>query len=169
VDNEQRVQASLERFIERLGLFFEEFGIPRIAGRLLGLLLVSEEPLSLDQLATTLRVSRASISTNARLVVGSGLVERISFPGDRRDYYVFGSRGWDALIEADIMGAERLRQFAAEAIDGIGSVDTPARPRLETALTFLDFYGEELRAILARWRERQTKGADELLARRSAG
>lgn len=151
------IRTSLDRFIERLGLYFEEFGLPRIAGRLLGLLLISDRPLSLDEIAATLHVSRASVSTNARTLTRTRLIERAGFPGDRRDYYAFTVAGWDALIETDVQGATALREFAAEALDAMQSADSPARPRLEAAVAFLDFYAAELRATLARWRER-TRG-----------
>ena len=74
-------------FVERMGLALEADGLPRIAGRIFGLLLVSEEPRSLDELAAELRVSKASVSTNARLLEHRGVLEQVSRPADRRDYY----------------------------------------------------------------------------------
>jgi DNA-binding transcriptional regulator GbsR (MarR family) len=74
-------------FIERMGLALEADGLPRIAGRIFGLLLVSENCRSLDDLAAELRVSKASVSTNARLLEQRGVLERNSRPADRRDYY----------------------------------------------------------------------------------
>ncbi|HLZ69011.1 MAG TPA: MarR family transcriptional regulator [Dehalococcoidia bacterium] len=153
-DDDPRVPASLGRFVERVGLYFEEFGLPRIAGRLFGLLLVADEPLSLEQAATMLHVSRASVSTNARLVVRSGLVERVSLPGDRRDYYVFGDRSWEAFIETDMKAAVTLREFADDALAGLGPAEAPAKARLEAVAGFFDFYNAELTAILEHWRAR---------------
>ena len=74
-------------FIERMGLALESDGLPRIAGRIFGLLLVSEDARSLDDLARELRVSKGSVSTNARMLEQRAVLERISRPGDRRDYY----------------------------------------------------------------------------------
>lgn len=74
-------------FIERMGLALESDGLPRISGRIFGLLLVSEDARSLDDLAGELRVSKASVSTNARLLEQRGVLERVSHTGDRRDYY----------------------------------------------------------------------------------
>jgi hypothetical protein len=144
--------AGLNRFIERLGLYFEEFGLPRIAGRLLGLLLISDRPLSLEEIAAMLQVSRASVSTNARMLTRTRQIERAGFPGDRKAYYAFTAGGWDALIETDVQGAATLRQFAADALDSVGSAESAARPRLLAAVRFLDFYASELQATLARWR-----------------
>ena len=74
-------------FVERMGLALVADGLPRIAGRIFGLLLVSEKPCSLDELAAELRVSKASVSTNARLLEHRGVLEQVSRPADRRDYY----------------------------------------------------------------------------------
>lgn len=76
-----------DHFIERLGLIMETDGLPRIAGQLFGVLLLSSEPQSLDQLAARLKVSKGSVSLDARLLRQRGVIERVSRPGDRRDYY----------------------------------------------------------------------------------
>ena len=74
-------------FVERMGLTWENDGLPRIAGRIFGLLLVSPGDCSLDDIAATLGVSKASVSTDARRLEQLGFLERTSRPGDRRDYY----------------------------------------------------------------------------------
>jgi DNA-binding transcriptional regulator GbsR (MarR family) len=78
---------STAHFIESMGLTLESEGWPRIAGRIFGLLLVSEEAQSLDDLAAKLQVSKGSVSTNTRLLEQRGVLERVSRPADRRDYY----------------------------------------------------------------------------------
>src|SRR5215210_2205664 len=70
------MDAQTVNFVERMGLSLEADGLPRIAGRIFGLLLVSEEARSLDDLASELRVSKGSASTNARLLEQRGLLER---------------------------------------------------------------------------------------------
>ena len=60
---------SQRKFIEKLGFYYESYGVPRIGGRMLGLLLVAGEPVSAEQMSATLLVSRSSISTNIRLLM----------------------------------------------------------------------------------------------------
>src|SRR5215470_18994648 len=74
-------------FIDRLGDAAEADGLSPIAGRLFALLMLAPEPQSLDELADTLGVSKASVSTDARRLLDRGIVERITRTGDRRDYY----------------------------------------------------------------------------------
>ena len=75
------------QFTDRMGQLFEAEGQPRIAGRIFGYLLLSDDPRSLDQLSGALRVSKASASTNARLLADKGVLERVCRPADRHDYY----------------------------------------------------------------------------------
>jgi DNA-binding transcriptional regulator GbsR (MarR family) len=82
-----RLDPADEEFVERVGRFFEGDATPRTSGRMLGLLLLEPEELSLDDIAERLRVSRASVSTNARSLEAWGVVERVSHLGDRRDFY----------------------------------------------------------------------------------
>ena len=87
LSDDLRLDPADEAFVERVGRFFEADATPRTSGRMLGLLLLSTEEMALDDIAERLRVSRASVSTNARQLEGWGVVERVSHLGDRRDYY----------------------------------------------------------------------------------
>ena len=109
-----------EEVIQRMALFFERDGLPRIAGRVLAYLLVSPDPRSLDELAETLQVSKSSVSTGARRLERMGTVERVTIPGDRRDYY---------CIAADLahrMGALWLERLVETRELLQAALDTPA-------------------------------------------
>lgn len=81
------MQATDEQFVEKVGRFFETERAPRIAGRILGLMLLTPGELTLDEIAERLQVSKASVSTNARQMEAHGVLQRCSHPGDRRDFY----------------------------------------------------------------------------------
>lgn len=148
------VSAEEERFIESMGLFFERQGVPRIGGRILGLLLLSERPLAPGELAELLRVSPASISTNIRQLQAGGLVDPASIPGDRRHYYVFNSAGWDHRLELAISAMDALSQLCQDALAMPGLRE---RHKLSEAVEFCDFYREELVGVAERWRARFTR------------
>ncbi len=67
--------AELSQFIENMGLHYEDYGFARIAGRIIGLLLVSPRPISSEEMAEALQVSRSSISTNLRTLMLADLIE----------------------------------------------------------------------------------------------
>lgn len=90
---------AISRFIEALGLSIQQDGLPRIAGRMLGLFIVEGGPFSFSELARRLNVSRGSISTNARVLRHLGLIERIAVPGDRQDFYQLSDEPYERLLD----------------------------------------------------------------------
>jgi len=75
------------RFIEAGGNTTHSFGLGRLCGKIFCLLYLSPEPVSLEEIATRLGVSKASASIVVRQLFEFQAVRQVSFPGDRRDYY----------------------------------------------------------------------------------
>ena len=155
VAGEAALTAELREFIERMGLYFEQYHLSRIGGRLLGLLLLSDRPLGIEEMATTLGVSRASVSTNIRTTVDFGLTERVGLPGDRRDYYRFSEESWQRGLEARIEGSTRLRRIAERGLDALAPDDRAASTHLRELIDFCDFTIAEHQAMIVRWQERR--------------
>jgi DNA-binding transcriptional regulator GbsR (MarR family) len=78
---EHGIPEGADNFIEG-SLFFEGPGVSRIGGRIIGLPMISDRPRSLENVAELLDVSRASVSTNARSLVATGLVQQVSMRGE---------------------------------------------------------------------------------------
>jgi DNA-binding transcriptional regulator GbsR (MarR family) len=75
-------------FVEEVGIVFEKTGLPRMAGRMFGWLLISDPPYqSPSELAQVLMASKGSISTTVRLLTQIGLIERYVIPGERHDHF----------------------------------------------------------------------------------
>ena len=75
-------------FVEEVGVVFEKTGLPRMAGRTFGWLLISDPPYqSPAELADVLMASKGSISTTVRLLAQMGLIERHLIPGERHDHF----------------------------------------------------------------------------------
>jgi DNA-binding transcriptional regulator GbsR (MarR family) len=120
-------------FIEKTGLVKQAEGLPRIAGRVLGMLIYDGDVVSFGDLATQLQVSRASISTSIRILEERGLVRRISKPGDRQDYFQLAPNPYVTMlgvmqkrnrsIQADI--AETIQSLPADA-DAVGRLTAHA-------------------------------------------
>jgi len=106
--------AAVDDFIEGLGRSVQQDGLPRIAGRMLALLIVYGGPFSFAELARRLRVSRGSISTNARMLRELGLIERVSMPGDRRDYYRMSDTPYARLLQGYLQRLHERINLVAE-------------------------------------------------------
>ncbi len=76
-----------DQFIAQMGLMMQAEGQPRIAGQILGYLIVEGEPRTLGQMTEALKISKASASTNARMLANRGSVRRVSPVGARQDAY----------------------------------------------------------------------------------
>ena len=106
----KKVDAVRERFIEDQGLRSQGDGLPRIAGRMLGLLIFEGRAFSFSELAVELQVSRGSISTNARLLEALGAIERTTVPGDRQDYFQLSEDPYSRILDGALDRAEKSRR-----------------------------------------------------------
>lgn len=149
----------LQHFVEKMGLVCEKEGMARIAGRVFGLLLADGTPLSLDEIADRLQVSKASVSTNARMLEQLGLVERVSAPGDRRDFYQVEVDPWERMLRVAQTRWREMVCLFAEARESLccGRAEG-MRDRLEAAERFHALLIEESDRFLDRWRERRDGG-----------
>jgi DNA-binding transcriptional regulator GbsR (MarR family) len=143
-------------YIERWGLVFEASGIPRIAGRIWGALLTADPPhRTPEQLADLLGVSRASISTNSRLLLQSGLVERAVLPGSRHKALRVRDDAYESLMQEKLAATIKWRELADEGIE-LATDNTAAAPVALLELSeFYHFIEREQRAMMKRWRERR--------------
>lgn len=141
------------QFIERMGLAIERLGLTRTFGRLFGLLMVAERPLSLDEMVDRLGVSKASVSTNARACEELGLARQVGLRGDRKDYYEIAPGAFESVMAKRVGAIHAMAGLAAEGLEAVGDVPTPARARLTEMLDFYMFMGEQIEELLERWRE----------------
>lgn len=120
-----------DRFIERAAVQMEADGLPRIAGRIIGLFLLMGGPFSFSEIAERLQVSRGSISTNLRLVRERGVIELVSRPGERQDYYQLAANPYRSSIARALDQLESLRHLAQETADELGKQDPAVHKRLQ--------------------------------------
>jgi HTH-type transcriptional regulator, glycine betaine synthesis regulator len=88
-------------FLHIIGEKAEKFGFSRIAGKLEGLLLFSNHPMSLDEMADRLEVSKGSVSTNIRFLERFKVVRKVYNKGDRKNLYEI--RGSISEIETEVL------------------------------------------------------------------
>ena len=152
-DKFKRLDPELTRFMEGMGMYFESYGIPRIGGRILGLLLIAHEPLSAEQIASILKVSRASISTNFRLLLASNLAERVTYPGDRTTYFVFPESGLEKTLLVEIQGIGAMKRLIQQGLNALPA-DDAARGRMQDMADWADFLMKIYQKALVEWQVR---------------
>jgi DNA-binding transcriptional regulator GbsR (MarR family) len=106
-----QIHPDMMSFITKVGKFHESFGMSRIGGQIIALLVIAEKPLSHEDIQRILGISRASISSNMKIVLSSG-VEEVHIIGDRKTYYKFsdydGIKGYKIRLNINIYFTELL-------------------------------------------------------------
>jgi DNA-binding transcriptional regulator GbsR (MarR family) len=136
-------------FIEDIGLYFERLGMPRMAGRILGVLLISDPPAqSITDIAAKLNASKSSISIMARLLIEVGLIERVASPLPRRDYYRFKSGGWILYMQQWLTLMSGLHKIAERGLDLMKTRPPEIQERLMEAHDLFSFMEDHFPALL---------------------
>jgi DNA-binding transcriptional regulator GbsR (MarR family) len=156
------INAEEKQFVEEVGIVFEQTGLPRMAGRILGWLLISEPPhQSTVQIAEALMASKGSISTATRLLIQIGLIERLSLPGIRHDYFRIRSDAWQHMIKRGLEDEIKMfRQLAKRGLEVLSEKALLTRLNqkwLEEMYNMYTFLEREFPILLERW-EQEHKG-----------
>jgi DNA-binding transcriptional regulator GbsR (MarR family) len=91
---DETLHAVRDSMINGLGQLTDFFGFSPVMGHLYGALLLSPEPLSLDELEEIVGKSKASVSMNMRALERWGMVREVWIKGDRRKFYEAESDLW---------------------------------------------------------------------------
>lgn len=145
--------AALMEIVEEVGLLFEQYGAPRMAGRVLGWLMVCDPPeQSAADLARALVASKASISTATRLLVQTGIIERVARPGVRPVYFrLRPEAAGTALIRERLRAVTLFRSLVERALKALEDAPPQRRERLEALVALYSFFERELAHMLQRW------------------
>jgi DNA-binding transcriptional regulator GbsR (MarR family) len=148
-------QAERQQFVEEAGTVFEQTGLPRMAGRIFGWLLISDPPQqSTEQLAEALMTSKGSISTMTRFLIQTGLIERLSLLGVRHNYFRLRSDALRHMVEHGIEDEVRMfRQLAEHGLELLTDKTSPTRKWLEEMRDRYAFFEQELPTLLERWEQ----------------
>jgi DNA-binding transcriptional regulator GbsR (MarR family) len=150
------------QFLEAMGLMFENVGMPRMAGRVFGWLLISDPPLqSSGELVEGLQASKGSVSTTTRLLIQIGLIERVSLAGDRRDYFQIKPNAWTQLTQQQMLRVTAFRRLAEQGLDLLSGSDRQLQQRLREMHEIHAFWERELPQIHQRWEAEQAARAAE--------
>jgi DNA-binding transcriptional regulator GbsR (MarR family) len=145
------VNVPARHFVDQLGLMAEADGLPPIAGRLFALLLFGAEPMSLDDIAMALGVSKGSASTDARLLLRHGWLRRVVRRGDRRDYYEMVPDFFAEIVSHRLRQWEALHDLVERGRPGLCRIPKAARRRLDYLQDAQRFFLRGLKRLLAEW------------------
>jgi DNA-binding transcriptional ArsR family regulator len=136
---------AIRHWVERVATFFHDrYGLPPITGRILGWLMICEPPeQSAADIARSIGASRASLTTNMRLLTGGGLVHRMTRLGERTAYYRIDDDAWEKVIRQRVESMMAFGAIAETGINLVGRAGSRAN-RLRAARSFFQWAAERL-------------------------
>ncbi len=155
---------TIEDFVERLGLVTQADGLPRIAGRIMGLMVIYGGPFSFADLAERLQISRASVSTNTRLLESLGVIERTTIPGERQDYFRIRPHPYSPLINGYVERMRRAKDMVNGTQDDLPSEFTESHERLQELNEFYETMIDSFEKVVEKWEAKSKASSAERLA-----
>lgn len=138
-------------YIEESGILFEQLGMTRMAGRVFGLLVISDrESLSFDQICEILDASKGSISGTTKQLAQTGLIRPVTLPGDRKTYYRVTEMELGDLIKSKMQMFSKLSRLLASG-KLLKEQDDDLSQWLLEASTFYSWIGDEMDKVIDKW------------------
>jgi DNA-binding transcriptional regulator GbsR (MarR family) len=149
IDKKQAVQ------IERIGIFFDKNHYPPLSGRIMALLLIAEPPYcTFDQIMENLQSGKSSVSASLNMLLREGLVEYMTFPGDKKRYFYINAKTWLEMMRKRVELLAPFRSILAE----VAQSRSPDYPEFNHMLQEMhQFYGEveeALQQVMNNWADR---------------
>jgi hypothetical protein len=145
-----------------MGLIWTELGSPRMQGRVLGYLMLSNAAyVSSAELAKALHASTGSISTATKVLVDEGFIKRVAIAGQRSVFFRAEDDAWGAFLATEARYLRRRQLFADRALDALGPGDDFPRTRFLNMRDYHEWLAEhrhETHESWARYKERGRNG-----------
>src|SRR6201986_3839238 len=86
-NDSSKLPPAVEQFVLRWGDMGSQWGVNRSVAQIQALLLLSERPLTAEDIADKLGIARSNVSNSLRELLAWKLVKRVPVLADRRDHY----------------------------------------------------------------------------------
>jgi DNA-binding transcriptional regulator GbsR (MarR family) len=152
-------------FVEAMGRMLGQSGLPPIAGRMWGWLLICEPPQqSAADLAEHLHASRGSISGAARVLETAGLVRRATRRGDRREYFNVPPGFTRAFVESQVPRLRAFRQLTEEGLELLNDRPASVRERVQEVHDLYEYFEQVYPRMLEQFNEERASAARKATA-----
>lgn len=162
-------------FIDRFTDAWEMMRGKRINGRVLALLIITDEPqLSSAQIGRLLNASNGAISTATRALVDSGYITRVSLPNSRSSYFTTEEDIWGNFLSREKLALHRMSEVLRSGMSTEPGSKPSTAKRLRNGSRYMAWVDQYHRNVLEQWhtyrdQEEDTPPPQELPAEMIAG
>jgi HTH-type transcriptional regulator, glycine betaine synthesis regulator len=149
----QTARAAFERdVIEHFAEISRALGQPRSLAEIYGLLFISPQPMTMDDLIGRLQISKGSVSQGLRFLRDIGAVREVEVTGDRRTHYEavaelrrLAGRFLSEQLAPRVAGNEKR---LARLVERLNELPETGRQHAESRVTMLQSWHKNTRRIL---------------------
>ncbi|GAB5418108.1 MAG: hypothetical protein Crog4KO_31880 [Crocinitomicaceae bacterium] len=103
------LEEAKQHFIQSWGNLGSNWGVNRTMAQIHALLLVSNEPISTEDMMEALQISRGNANMNTRTLIDWGIAQKAHVPGERREYFVTDKDMW--ALARQVIKQRRQREI----------------------------------------------------------
>ncbi len=115
-------QAKL-KYIQTWGSLATSWGINKTMAQVHALLLVSNEPLSTEDIMNELKISRGNVNMNVRALIDWGIVQKEYIVGERKEFFVAEKDVWELFKQITKERKKREIEPVLKTLDELQQVD----------------------------------------------
>lgn len=117
------LQEGKDKFIQAWGTLGSHWGINRTMAQVHALLLISENPLSAEEIMETLKISRGNANMNIRALIDWGLVFKELKPGERKEFFVAEKEMWEVVRKIIIQRKKKELEPVIRVLNDISNIE----------------------------------------------
>lgn len=103
--------------VEEIGVAFDKIGMTPVVGRVLGFLLLADPPYqTFYAIQEFLGASKSSISHALNALMFKGIVEYITFSGDRKRYFKLNAENWLEQAKCEMADFQEVDRVLLDAL-----------------------------------------------------
>jgi DNA-binding transcriptional regulator GbsR (MarR family) len=151
-----------KELIQRFGDAYKAFGLNKLMGHIIALLLFSPQPLSLDEITKQLGRSKGPISQIVRRLRDKRLIRKAWMPeNNRKDYYEIEPEVFEHAFRNNLELIKNNKRIATQLKEKIRSANKQSLEtiniRMKEMEMFYSLMEEHFNAFLSEWSKERTK------------
>ena len=154
---EQKNDPRIQQKVEEMGIIFEKSGLTPMHGRVFAYLLLAEPPQKdFYEIQEFLKASKSAISNALKYLRDNGMVDYITFSGDRRRYFRINHDTWLESYQASIRQIGTFRNLLQTVLEERkDSRHLDFNDKLKAMLDFQTHLTEGIDRLIEEWEAKQ--------------
>ncbi|MCB0533229.1 MAG: hypothetical protein H6574_14195 [Lewinellaceae bacterium] len=144
--------------VEQMGVFFERSGLAPLTGRVFAYLLVCEPPhKDFFAIQEFLQASKSAVSNALATLTSEGMVDYITFSGDRRRYFRINTTGWLNNLKNKLRRVTVLGDLLDDVLqERCNSRSPDFSDELNKIVVFQNYLARGIDQLIDEWEKKQT-------------